>query len=290
MPFFSVVIPTFNRAHCVIRAVDSVLAQTFTDFECIVVDDGSTDDTSQLLSPYKNKIQYRHITHSGVSTARNTGITLAKGEWLAFLDSDDLWLPQKLSVQYEYIQSHPDILIHQTDEMWIRKGRRVNPMKKHQKKEGHIFEDCLHLCLVSPSAVVVHRSVFEKVGMFDERMPACEDYDLWLRVAWQYYIGFVPEKLIVKYGGHCDQLSASLWGMDRFRVYALCKLIANYGGLLPQAYYQKALDVALQKCAVLYQGAKKRSNTTLMQKVEKVVQWLNFDRQSTSAYPDLLAE
>lgn len=290
MPFFSVVIPTYNRAHCVTRAVDSVLAQTFTDFECIVVDDGSTDNTSQLLSPYKNNIQYRYIAHSGVSAARNTGIIHSNGEWFAFLDSDDLWLPQKLAVQYEYIQSHPDILIHQTDEMWIRKGRRVNPMKKHQKKEGHIFEDCLHLCLVSPSAVVVHRSVFEKVGMFDERMPACEDYDLWLRVAWQYYIGFIPEKLIVKYGGHSDQLSASLWGMDRFRVYALCKLLAHYGALLSQAYYQKALEVALQKCAVLYQGAKKRSNTTLMQKVEKVVQWLNFDRQSTSAYPDLLAE
>ncbi len=290
MPFFSVVIPTYNRAHCVTRAVDSVLAQTFTNFECIVVDDGSTDETQQLLSPYKNKIQYQYIAHSGVSVARNTGIALAKGEWLAFLDSDDLWLPGKLAEQYAFIQSHPEILIHQTDEVWVRKGNRVNPKKKHQKKEGYIFEDCLHLCLVSPSAVVVHRSVFERVGMFDERMPACEDYDLWLRVAWQYYIGFIPEKLIVKYGGHSDQLSASLWGMDRFRVYALCKLLAHFGSLIPQGYYQKAIEVALQKCAVLYQGAEKRNNATLIQKVEKVVQWLNADRQSTSAYPDLLAE
>ncbi|MGB4270712.1 MAG: glycosyltransferase family 2 protein, partial [Spirochaetota bacterium] len=180
--------------------------------------------------------------------------------------------------------------IHQTDELWIRNGSRVNPMKKHQKKEGHIFEDCLNLCLISPSAVVVHRSVFERVGVFDERMPACEDYDLWLRVAWQYYIGFIPRKLIVKFGGHSDQLSQSLWGMDRFRVYALCKLIANDGLLLPEAYYNKAVEVALQKCSVLYQGAKKRSNVALLQKVERVVRWLTVDSQSTSVYPDLLEE
>ncbi|MEW6526671.1 MAG: glycosyltransferase [Spirochaetota bacterium] len=290
MPFFSVVIATFNRAHLVTRAVESVLTQKFTDYECIVVDDGSTDDTSRVLSHYTNKIKYIYIPHSGVSTARNRGIQQAQGEWIAFLDSDDMWLPGKLAAHYEYIQAHPNIYIHQTDELWIRNGKRVNPMKKHQKKEGHIFEDCLHLCLVSPSAVVVHRSVFERVGMFDERMPVCEDYDLWLRVAWQYYIGFIPQKLIVKFGGHSDQLSLSLWGMDRFRVYALCKLIANDGLLLPEAYYHKAVEVALQKCSVLYQGAKKRSNVALLQKVERVVRWLTVDSQSTSVYPDLVEE
>ncbi|MCX8124376.1 MAG: glycosyltransferase [Spirochaetes bacterium] len=290
MPFFSVVIPTYNRAHCITRALDSVLCQIFTDFECIVVDDGSMDNTSRLLSPYEKKIQYCYIQHSGVSKARNVGITNAKGEWIAFLDSDDVWLPEKLALQYEFIQAHPNVMIHQTDEVWIRKGRRVNPMKKHQKKEGYIFEDCLYMCKVSPSAVVVHRSVFEKVGLFDELLPVCEDYDLWLRVAWQYYIGFINKKLIVKYGGHNDQLSASLWGMDRFRVYALCKLLAQYGVMLPPTYYNKTVEVALQKCAVLYQGAKKRSNRSLMQKVEKVVQWLTFDRQSTEVYLDLVAE
>lgn len=290
MPFFSVVIPTFNRAHLVTRAVESVLAQKFTDCECIVVDDGSTDDTQRILSPYKKHIQYMYTRHGGVSKARNCGILQAQGEWIAFLDSDDMWLPKKLATQYEYIQKHPDVYIHQTDELWIRNGRRVNPMKKHQKKEGYIFEDCLYLCLISPSAVVIHRSVFERVGMFDELMPACEDYDLWLRVAWQYYIGFIPKKLIVKYGGHSDQLSSALWGMDRFRVYALCKLIASYGLLLPEAYINKAVEVALQKCSVLYQGAKKRSNVALIQKVERVVQWLTVDRKSTSVYPDLLKE
>lgn len=186
MPFFSVIIPTFNRAHLVTRAVESVCAQTFTDFECIVVDDGSTDNTAQILSPYIQHIQYIYMPHGGVSRARNCGIQQAKGQWIAFLDSDDEWLPEKLATQFEYITAHPDIYLHQTDEVWIRKGRRVNPMKKHQKREGHIFQDCLYLCLVSPSAVVVHKSVFEKVGMFDECLPVCEDYDLWLRVAWQY--------------------------------------------------------------------------------------------------------
>lgn len=290
MPFFSVVIPTFNRVHLVNRAVESVLSQTFTDYECIVIDDGSTDETSQVLSPHSKTIRYIYTQHGGVSKARNVGIQNAHGEWIAFLDSDDVWLPSKLEMQYEYITAHPEIYIHQTDELWIRKGRRVNPKKKHEKKEGHIFEYCLHLCLVSPSAVVVHRSVFENVGVFDEHMPVCEDYDLWLRVAWQYYIGFISKKLIVKYGGHSDQLSASLWGMDRYRVYALCKLLAYYGSLLPDAYYAKTVEVALHKCSVLYQGAQKRANAALMQKVERVIEWLHCDRKSTSAYPDLVAE
>ncbi len=146
MPFFSVVIPTFNRAHLVTRAVESVLTQKFTDYECIVVDDGSTDDTSRVLSPYTNKIKYIYISHGGVSTARNRGIQQAQGEWIAFLDSDDMWLPEKLAAHYEYIQAHPNIYIHQTDELWIRNGKRVNPMKKASKKKKDIYLRIACIC------------------------------------------------------------------------------------------------------------------------------------------------
>ncbi len=290
MPFFSVIIPTYNRAIDVVKAVSSVVAQTFTDFECIVVDDGSTDDTWLLLSLFADKIKYVKIEHSGVSKARNTGITVAQSNWIAFLDSDDLWHKTKLQEQYEYITSHPDIYIHQTDEIWIRKGRYVNPKHRHLKREGYIFEDSLHLCLISPSAAVVHTSVFEKVGLFDERLIACEDYDLWLRITWQYYVGLLPSKLVVRFGGHEDQLSTALWGMDRFRVYAICKLLQQYGDKLPDEYYEKAVSVALQKCDILMQGAKKRSNSQLIHKIEKVQHWLTVDRQSPQAYPDLLEE
>ncbi|MGB4270042.1 MAG: glycosyltransferase family A protein, partial [Spirochaetota bacterium] len=97
MPFFSVVIPTFNRAHLITRAVESVLMQKFTDYECLVIDDGSTDNTFQVLSPYTKQIQYIYTQHAGVSKARNRGIQQAQGEWIAFLDSDDMWLPEKLA-------------------------------------------------------------------------------------------------------------------------------------------------------------------------------------------------
>ncbi len=290
MPFFTVIIPTYNRAHIVGRAIISVLLQTFTDFECIVIDDGSTDSIEDVLSLYANTIKYIRVEHGGVSRARNTGITMAQGSWIAFLDSDDVWRKTKLQEQYEYIISHPDIYIHQTDETWIRKGRVVNPQTRHIKREGFIFEDSLHLCLISPSAVVVHKSVFENVGLFDERLTVCEDYDMWLRIAWQYHVGLLPHKLVVKFGGHGDQLSRALWGMDRFRVYAICKLLQHYGTKLPDEYYTKAINVALQKCDILANGAKKRSNMQLLQKIEKVKHWLTVDRQSMQAYPDLLEE
>ncbi len=288
MPLFSVVIPAYNRAHTLIKAVESVLGQSLADYECIVVDDGSTDATYKELSPYRKKITYIPIPHGGVSKARNAGIAASHGQWIAFLDSDDVWQSKKLEAHYNYIQRHPQMVIHQTDESWIRQGKRVNPMKKHQKKEGDIFNESLHLCLISPSAVVVHRSLFDTVGLFDEKLPVCEDYDLWLRVTWQYRVGFIPDKLIVKYGGHDDQLSSQCWGMDRFRVYAICKLLASYGSNLQAQQYTMAVEVALSKCRILLHGAKKHSNVTLAQKVTRVMEWLTADRQSMQAFPDLV--
>ncbi|HPD04540.1 MAG TPA: glycosyltransferase [Spirochaetota bacterium] len=288
MPFFSVVIPVYNRAHTITKAVESVLGQSLADYECIVVDDGSTDTTCKELSPYRKKITYIPIPHGGVSTARNAGIAASRGQWIAFLDSDDVWQSKKLEAHFNYIQLHPDMMIHQTDESWIRRGKRVNPMKKHQKKEGYIFNESLHLCLISPSAVVVHRSLFDTVGLFDEKLPVCEDYDLWLRITWHYRAGFIPDKLIVKYGGHADQLSSQYWGMDRFRVYAICKLLACYGSKLQAPQYTMAVEVALSKCRILLHGANKHSNVALAQKVTRVIEWLTADRQSMQAFPDLV--
>jgi glycosyltransferase involved in cell wall biosynthesis len=256
MPAVSVIIPTYNRAAWVQEAAASVLAQTFRDFELLVVDDGSTDDTFEALAAVDGQLDLLRLEQrQGVSAARNRGAAAARGEWLAFLDSDDLWLPQKLSRQMHYLKSHPDCAICQTEEIWIRNGVRVNPPKTHRKAGGDIFLQSLGRCMVSPSAVVLRRQLFEDLGGFDESLPAAEDYDLWLRVAWRHPVGLVPEPLIIKRGGHPDQLSRG-WGLDRFRIQALRKILQE--PLLPPLYREAAERTLRQKGAIYAQGCEKR--------------------------------
>ncbi len=256
-PIVSVIIPTYNREHVLERAIQSVLNQTYKNYELIIIDDGSTDDTSKILDKYDKDIRHYSMLHSGVSAARNFGIKKAYGDWIALLDSDDYWLPEKLEKQVKFVSRHPQFKVAQTDEKWIRKGKFVNPMKKHQKHSGWIFEKCLPLCIVSPSAVMIHKEIFDAVGLFDENLPVCEDYDLWLRISRNYQIGLLPEKLIVKTGGHDDQLSRQYWGMDRFRVDALERLLEKE--LKP---WQRELVIReiVKKLEILYIGREKRSN------------------------------
>jgi len=252
----SVIIPTFNRSKWVSEAVDSVLHQTVKPREIFVVDDGSTDDTADVLSGYGDAIQVLRLEENrGVSAARNRGIEAAACRYLAFLDSDDLWLPRKLEAQINHIREHPEIRIHQTDEIWIRNGVRVNPGKRHRKPEGWIFEPSLHLCLISPSAVLIERRLFDEVGLFDERYPACEDYDLWLRITCRYPVGLLPQALIVKRGGHSDQLSR-LPVLDKYRIESIRNLLQS--GLLTDVQYQAAVDVLRQKCTIYATGCRKR--------------------------------
>lgn len=254
-PLVSVIIPTHNRSWCIQRAVDSVLAQTFRDFELIVVDDGSSDDTVRRLSAYGNALQLIRQANRGVSAARNTGIDAARGRWIALLDSDDYWLSEKLTVQVAWMAAHPDYRISQTEEIWIRGGRRANPKKRHRKYGGYIFERCLPLCLVSPSAVMIDRSLLDEVGGFDEDLPACEDYDLWLRISCTHPIGLVEKPLIVKTGGHADQLSRAP-ELDKYRIEALAKLLRS--GVLPPDQHKAAWEMLAAKVKVYAGGCRKR--------------------------------
>ncbi len=269
----SVVIPTFNRVNRVARAIQSVLAQSYPPDEVIVVDDGSTDDTVANIKqsfPEVKLISQANQGPQGVSRARNIGIQFATGDWLAFLDSDDEWCEHKLISQVDALTRSvsPSTLlptqsgyqICHTDEIWIRNGRRVNPMKKHAKPDGWIFEQCLPLCCVSPSSVLVKKTLLESVGLFDESLPACEDYDLWLRIFSQFPVLLVAEKLLIKYGGHADQLSQKYWGMDRFRVSAIIKLLE--GNNLRERDRRCAVNMLLQKLAILIKGFEKRKSTT----------------------------
>ncbi len=258
-PLVSVIIPTYNRAAMVREAVESVFRQTFVDFQLIVVDDGSTDDTSEALSPFRPRLTYLYQAHRGVSAARNLGIEAALGRWIAFLDSDDLWLPEKLKAQVEFFRQNPEARVNQTEEIWIRKGRRVNPKKKHKKISGDLFAPSLKLCLVSPSAVMIEKALFNDLGGFDESLPACEDYDLWLRISARHPIFLIDRPLVIKRGGHPDQLSRTIPFLDRFRIQALIKILDS-GGLRPEQS-ERALQELEAKCRVYGQGCLKRGKT-----------------------------
>ena len=254
-PLVSVIIPTYNRDWVVKEAIDSVLEQDFNDYELIVVDDGSDDNTPAILKAYGKKIIVLHQPNKGVSAARNHGLAAASGRLIAFLDSDDLWLPRKLSAQVKFFKDHPDAVVNQTQEHWIRDGVRVNPKKKHHKFSGMIFEKSLALCLVSPSAVMIQKSLFGTVGVFDEHLPACEDYDLWLRISCRYPVHLIETALIIKRGGHADQLSKAP-GLDKYRIQSLVKIIDS--DLLTPQQDQAARITLKEKCEVYAGGCRKR--------------------------------
>ncbi len=257
----AVVIPTHNRASVLGRALDSVFNQSSPADQCLVVDDGSTDDTEQVVRAYPGATCLRQ-DHRGVSAARNLGVRRATHDWVAFLDSDDCWMPDKLERQREALDGTPHVLCH-TDEIWIRRGARVNPKRKHRKRGGWIYRHCLPLCAISPSTAIVRRDVLEAAGGFDESLPACEDYDLWLRLCAHHPVLFIDRPLATRYGGHEDQLSARHWGMDRFRVAALEKMLAAPG--LGAGDRRETLAMLVAKLRVLVGGARRRGNHRLIE-------------------------
>jgi len=254
-PLVSVIIPTNNRNGMLKDAVDSVLDQGYGRTELIVVDDGSTDATVQTLSAYQDRLRLIRQENRGVSAARNAGIRAAAGKLIALLDSDDFWLPGKLRAQVDYFDAHPEALICQTEEIWIRNGVRVNPGKRHRKEAGDIFDRSLALCLVSPSAVMMRKSLLDEVGLFDEDLPACEDYDLWLRIAWKHPVHLIGTPLIVKRGGHADQLSR-MPELDKYRIRSICNLLDR--GCLSQDQRDASVGMLRTKCAIYAQGCRKR--------------------------------
>lgn len=261
MPLVSVIIPTYNRADLVLRAVNSVLSQTFTDYECIVVDDASTDGTDHLAifkSPQPPLKYVRFDARGGVSKARNAGVAASSGQWIAFLDSDDEWLPPKLEKQVLWHREHPAFEISQTKEFWVRRGNRVNPPKTHEKTEGYIFKQSLLRCMVTPSSVMLTRALFLDAGGFDESLPACEDYDLWLKITCRLPVGLVDEYLLTRYGGHSDQLSATTMALDRFRIQSIRNLLDSDTLSSDQSGLAR-LELA-KKAAIVANGYKKRGN------------------------------
>ena len=255
MPLVSVIIPTFNRAHLLPRAIKSVLSQTLRDFECIVVDDGSTDRTGDLplLKNADSRLRFVKLPeHKGVSAARNAGIDATSAPLLAFLDSDDEWLPEKIEKQVLWLERNRDFSIVQTREIWIRNGYRVNPPKTHEKFQGDLFGASLERCMITPSSVLLTRALLKECGGFNESFPACEDYDLWLKITCRYPVGLVDEYLLTRYGGHADQLSLMVKVLDRFRIQSLIDLLA--AGYLSPEQTRQARECLLKRARIVSTG------------------------------------
>ena len=268
----SVVIPTYNREEVLQRALASVYAQTYKPKEVIIIDDGSTDKTSQILKLFPDA-KYYFQKNAGVSSARNSGIKKASYEWIAFLDSDDEWHRDKLQEHLELHLNKPKLLMSYTDEKWIRDAKEVKVAKKYAKVDKDIFSSSLSHCIIAPSSALMHKSIFDSVGLFDETLEVCEDYDIWLRVLLKHQIGLVNKKLITKYGGADDQLSTKFWGMDRFRVLALESLLKglNQEEISCDMYEKKEMikSELLKKYKLLLKGAIKHSRVEDAKRYEK---------------------
>ena len=273
----SVVIPTYNRVPYLGRAITSVLKQSYPVNEIIVIDNGSTDQTLSFIK--KNFTRIRVITEKkrGVSFARNLGIKNCKYNWIAFLDSDDEWITDKIEKQFVLLkESNFKYQFIHTNEIWIKNGILKNQKKKHLKKGGYIFEDCLDICKISPSSVLIKKELFDRYGLFDNKFKVCEDYELWLRIASKIKIGYLDKPLIKKYGGHKGQLSDKYWGIDRYRIKALEKILINDS--LKEQQKLKVLEYLLKKINIILLGAINRNNKRIFNMyIKKKFLWLNYN-------------
>ena len=272
----SIIIPLYNRKELLCRALRSVLNQTVLPCEILICDDGSTDNPQSIMSDFAESaveiIWLENKECRGVSHARNRGIAAAKGDFIAFLDSDDEWLPKKLELQLAFFRENPEYTIIHADEIWIRNGVRVNPCKRFIKTGGDIFNRSLDFSLIAPSAVMARREIFDKCGVFDETFPVCEDYDLWLRIMLSgEEFGFISTPLVTRYAGHDGQLSTRYEAMDRFRAASLYKLLQMPD--IPADKREKMQKTLHQKAQILLKGAEKRNNTDNIKLFQR---YLNF--------------
>jgi glycosyltransferase involved in cell wall biosynthesis len=224
-PVVSVIIPTYNCAPYLAEAIDSVLLQAGVNMEIIVVDDGSTDNTKEVIEKYRHRITYiSQMPRRGASAARNLGIQRASGDWIAFQDADDIWLPEKLSMQLDALQRYPDARLVFADTLLFRESVVIqdslsntslknwcacNATQSPEIYYGHIYSELVLKCFIYSISVVLPHKVLDEVGIFDEALEKAEDYDLWLRIARNHPVVYL-DRIFCKYRFRDDGLSGAL--------------------------------------------------------------------------------
>ena len=253
-PKVSVVIPTYNSAQFIVETLESVFAQTYKDYEVIVVDDGSTDNTKEVLKPYMSRIRYIYKENGGPASARNEGIKNARGEYIAFLDSDDLWLPEKLEKQVEYFEQYPDVVLVSTDRIRLVGNRLIRGRKKCKRVSNDAFINLWWCNSIVNSSVMVRRFCFDKVGVFDEseEIISAEDLEMWLRIAREHKVGYIDQALTI-YRVHKDGISRS----NVNRVYKATRVVItkymkdiiereqNFRKLITERFFKYYLDYGI---------------------------------------------
>jgi glycosyltransferase involved in cell wall biosynthesis len=259
LPVISVIIPVYNRFEMAKEAVSSVIGQTYRNFEIIIVDDGSIDMTPVIPTYFRDdeRVRYIKINHSGMpGLVRNMGVKISKGKYLAFLDSDDLWMESKLEKQIRYLENNPEYKIVHTREAWIRNGKKISQTGFKHKRSGDIFKDALEKCIIGPSTVLIERELYNYLGGFRDDIEIAEDYELWLRLTDFNNIAYIDEPLITKRAGHIGQLSEKYGQIEIFRIRGLQKLVE-------QKYFspdnqQMAEQELVKKCRIYAAGCRKR--------------------------------
>lgn len=196
----SVIIPTYNAGNHLPATIDSVLGQTAKDIEVIVIDDGSTDNTKEIIKPYLNRINYIYQQNRGPSSARNRGISCVKGDYIAFLDADEIWIREKLEIQLNFLGENPEYAMVYTDLLRVDKKKNLTfPFLKGRiaAKSGYIFKELITNNFIPTTTVVAKRECFDRVGLFDESLRSVEDRDMWLRIAQEYKIGFIETPTVI---------------------------------------------------------------------------------------------
>ena len=270
----SVVIPTYNRIELLKRSIDSVINQTIKPSEIIIVDDGSNDGTEAMVKKKYDSLKLIKQKNKGASAARNSGIKASSGEWICFLDSDDEWKNDKLEKQIMAVANNSDYKFFHSNEIWIKNGKRINQKKKHKKYGGYIFKKCLDMCRISPSSVLIDKSIFEEIGFFNENLVVCEDYELWLRICDKYEVFFIDEPLIFKYGGHQGQLSYSIDSIEYHRIKALEYLLSTG---LSKENRDYTIQMLISKISIYLNGLIKRGKKhEIAVYEEKIKVWNKF--------------
>jgi len=261
-PLVSVIIPAYNAEKFLEEAINSVLNQTYPNMEIIVIDDGSTDNTKSKVLSFKN-IRYIYQKHSGIAEARNRGIENAEGEYIAFLDADDLWMPHKTEIQLNFLLKNPEYAAVSTDWLIFENGKIISESylsSRYIDPQKSFYENLLRENIALTSSVIAKKDVIVKVGMFDTSFCTYEDRDLMLRISAEYKFGLINE-VLVKKRNHPSQATKSIENIMLGQIHLYTKIRKTHPPISEESIYfidKKLTNLYISICYHYLQKGKKK--------------------------------